>query len=169
MILLDVLISRLDTLGDEVVLLIVALSEQGAAAFIEFGRVEAIGGSVVVIFLAGNAQCIIFRGLYLVGIILSLRCVPVVPFGGVVDVVGEDVARVVAYVVRQAEDVVVGDGVPVGIEDVFAVGIGVGMALTLEGVELSVGHDVCTGSIFFTVNLTGDAVGVGLLYEQGFL
>ena len=71
-----------------------------------------------------------------------------------------------ADVVRLTEDVLRSYSMLVTVNNRFVVGISVGMVLSLEGVELGVGHNVGAGSVFYSVNLTGDTVGVGILHEE---
>ena len=71
-----------------------------------------------------------------------------------------------ADVVRLTEDIVIIHILVIGILDGLIVGIGIGMSCFLVSNELCVGHDVGAGNIFHTVNLTRDAVRIGLLHEQ---
>ena len=159
---LNAFIGGVDSLRNEVTILVFALSENRT-----FRCIQSIGGTVLIECLASNIfHFVCSKGNLAAFCCIRLRCVPVVPLTGVIHLVGQDIALVVADVVRLAEDVVIIYFLVIGILDGLIVSIGIGMSCTLVSNELRIGHDVGACSIFHTVYLTGNTVRIGLLYEQ---
>ena len=77
-----------------------------------------------------------------------------------------------ADVVRLTEDIIVTNYLVISILDGLVISIGIFMfCLSFRGRDLvsgklCVGHDVGAGGIFCAVNLTGNAVRIGLLHKQ---
>ena len=139
------------------------MSEQHAARQVV---IQAIGRTVVVVGLGSDIHLFILSQRLFVRVVTTLRREPVVPLAGVVHLVGEDVACLVTHTVRGTEDVPVVGIILVGILYGFAFGVGVGMRGTCQIRVLIFSQDVGAGLVILAVDVTSDAVHVGVLYEE---
>ena len=155
------LVSVFNVLGDKVANGVGLLAEHLSSCC----NLQSVGRTVLIIGLLDRSQPCIFGCIDLVRVRSALRGVPRIPLAGIVHLVGEQIACVVAGVVRLAEDVILTGRILVAIENHIAFSVSVGVrAIALI---LCVGHHKRARLVQrAAVDAHRDTVGIGLLYEQ---